>query len=246
MTSPSVIGHISAKGLTFLAAMTAGLLTVGCASAGGSWSVRQSTSDVNHIRPLPGAWDRVEALRRGSRLLISLKNGEQVDRAFADLRPDVLLLTDPAGAESSLPRGDVQRIVAVEWRDGLTNGVSIGGRYWLGRRARHPDGTGSRRWLRAAIRKMGCAVASLGRGGRVGSDYRQRSEARRTRVSGADRRPNEVEKLTKAGKAVAESVTQSAGAREFAFPFAWIPSSEGRLAIRSSLTFHASEGSYRS
>jgi hypothetical protein len=125
MTSPSATVRI-ARDLMFLATMAAAWLTVGCASAGGRWSVPQPTSGVNQTSPLPGAWDRVEALRLGSRLLISLKSGEQVDRAFADLRPDVLVLTDSAGAESSLPRVDVQRIVAVEWRDGLTNGVSIG------------------------------------------------------------------------------------------------------------------------
>jgi hypothetical protein len=83
------------------------------------------------VELLPGAWDRVEALRPGSRLVITPESGGRVEGALRELRPNVLVLTDSAGREFTLTRREVQRIVGVE-SDGRTNGVVIGAGIGLG------------------------------------------------------------------------------------------------------------------
>jgi hypothetical protein len=107
-------------------------LTVGCASAGRNWSVQQPNSDAGQVKLVPGAWNHVEALPAGARLVITLTNGDLVEGAFSELRPGALLLNDSAGITLSVPQSDVQRIVAVGSRDGLTNGVLIGAGIGLG------------------------------------------------------------------------------------------------------------------
>jgi hypothetical protein len=117
----------TAAGTSILLLMAAASLTVGCASAGRRWSsAPQFTTGVSRAPVIPGTWDRVEALRPGSPLVVTLKSGDRIEGAFKALRLEMLDLTDPAGTELSVRRSEVGRIVARGARDNLTNGALSG------------------------------------------------------------------------------------------------------------------------
>ena len=163
-------------------------LTVGCASAGRNWSVQQPNSDAGQVKLVPGAWNHVEALPAGARLVITLMNGDLVEDAFSELRPGALLLNDSAGTNLSVPRSDVQRIVAVGSRDGLTNGVLIGAGIGLGAALAILTGLGAGDGNVLPSAKWGAPLLPFKCGWLVGSPHRQCSSERTTLVPGADDR----------------------------------------------------------
>jgi hypothetical protein len=74
----------------------------------------------------PGNWERVEALRPGTTLVVALKSGDRITGAFKALHPMMLALVDRDGSESSVRRSDVATIVTRGARDSLTNGTLTG------------------------------------------------------------------------------------------------------------------------
>ena len=87
----------SAAGTMILLWVAAASSTGGCASAGRRWSsAPQVAAGVSGARVTPGTWDRVEALRPGSPLVVTLKSGDRIEGAFKALRLEMLDLTDPA------------------------------------------------------------------------------------------------------------------------------------------------------
>jgi hypothetical protein len=116
-----------AVGTSILLVITGMLWTVGCASAGQGWSaVRQSTLRVSRTGGARGNWERVEGLRTGTPVVVTLKSGDQLTGAFNALLPMTLALIDREGRESSVRRSDVATIVTRGARDGLTNGTLTG------------------------------------------------------------------------------------------------------------------------
>lgn len=108
-------------------------LTAGCASVGRNRSsLRQLAPAGGRAEVIPGSWERVEVLRRGSPLVVTLKSGDRLEGGFKALASGVLALTDSAGKEFSIPRSEVRRIVAQASRDKLTNGALIGAGIGLG------------------------------------------------------------------------------------------------------------------
>jgi hypothetical protein len=104
-----------------------------CASTGRNWSgLVQAPPSAREGGVIPGSWEKVEALRSGSPLVVTLKSGERLEGAFKAAGPAVLALTDRVGKEFSIPMPDVDRIVAPGTRDSLTNGVAIGAGVGLG------------------------------------------------------------------------------------------------------------------
>jgi hypothetical protein len=74
---------------------------------------------------IPGSWEKIQGLRSGSPLMVTLKTGDRLEGAFKALAPGALTLTDPAGKEFSVPRAEIGTIVA-QVRDDLANGALIG------------------------------------------------------------------------------------------------------------------------
>jgi hypothetical protein len=80
------------------------------------------------VRPaavIPGSWEKVESLRLGSALVVTLKAGDRLVGALTKRTPGALTLTAPTGQEHMIPRSEVVRIVA-RVRDDVTNGALIG------------------------------------------------------------------------------------------------------------------------
>jgi hypothetical protein len=116
-----------ALGTSIVMLISAPSLTVGCASARRGWStVGQSTPHARGSQAVPGDWERVEALRPGTPLVVRLKSGGRITGAFKTLHPMTLALINRDGSESSVRRSDVATIVTRGARDGLTNGTLIG------------------------------------------------------------------------------------------------------------------------
>jgi hypothetical protein len=102
------------------------LLSVACASTRPNRSgLLQFTPSTRTVALTPGSWERVEGLRVGSSLAVTLKTGERHGGALKALTPGALTLTDPTGKEFMVPRSEVGRIVATV-KDDLTNGALIG------------------------------------------------------------------------------------------------------------------------
>lgn len=94
--------------------------------------MRQLTTSAKRAAMIPGSWERVEALRPGSPLVVTLKNRDRREGAFKALRPGVLSLTDPAGVEFDVPRSEIGKIETQRKGDGLANGALIGAGIGLG------------------------------------------------------------------------------------------------------------------
>jgi hypothetical protein len=99
-----------------------------CASSGRSWS---QLPTPGRSRVVPGSWDRVESIRLGSPFVVTLKMGDRLAGTFKALCADVLILTDPAGKEFSIPRSEIARIVT-QAEDRLASGAWIGAAVGLG------------------------------------------------------------------------------------------------------------------
>ena len=118
---------------SILAAICAGLLSAGCASGGRQSPVSlQSPSSVQRVVLTPGSWDSVAVLQRGSRVVITLIDGERVEAAFMTLSPEDVGVTDSAGQDLSISRSNIRQIVARGERDQLGDGALIGAGIGLG------------------------------------------------------------------------------------------------------------------
>jgi hypothetical protein len=108
------------------------LSSAACASARPNRAtLLQFTSPLRSAGPISGSWDKVEGLRVGSPLVVTLKSGDRFEGALKGLTRGGLTLTAPSGQEFEVPRSEVGRIVA-KAKDGLTNGGLIGAGAGLG------------------------------------------------------------------------------------------------------------------
>jgi hypothetical protein len=71
-------------------------------------------------------------LRPGSRVVVTLIDGERLEGAFRTLSPGDLGLTDSAGQDFGVARSNIRQIVAQGERDDLINGALIGAGIGLG------------------------------------------------------------------------------------------------------------------
>jgi hypothetical protein len=85
----------------------------------------QFTPPARSAGLIPGSWEKVESLRQGSRLVVTLKTGDRLDGAFKAVTLEALTLTDAIGKEFMVPRSEVGTIVA-QVRDDLAKGALIG------------------------------------------------------------------------------------------------------------------------
>jgi hypothetical protein len=76
--------------------------------------------------PIPGRWEKVDALQRGTSISILLKNTQVILGAFNSVTPDELVVDQDSGGELRLAKIDVQKVIQPRVRDRLRNGVLIG------------------------------------------------------------------------------------------------------------------------
>ena len=108
-------------------------LGAGCASAGRfSTSLSQSPTRGRPAAVVPGSWEQVVVLQPGSRVVVTLIDGERLEGAFRTLGPDNLALTDSAGRNFGVARSNIRQVAARGERDDLKNGALIGAGIGLG------------------------------------------------------------------------------------------------------------------
>jgi hypothetical protein len=116
------------------------LSSAACASARPNRAaLLQFTSPPRSAGPIPGGWEKVEGLRLGSPLVVTLKTGARLTGALKALTLGDLTLTVATGKEFLIQRSEVGTIVA-QVRDDLANGALIGA--GVGFRLRHLARTG--------------------------------------------------------------------------------------------------------
>ena len=105
----------------------ASLLSVGCASAGRTWSaLAQPAQHISRSRVIPGNWEAVEALRPGTLIVVTLNNGGRIRGVFKALHPMMVEIHDHDGKDSSVARWDIANIVVSGASDSSINGALIG------------------------------------------------------------------------------------------------------------------------
>ena len=77
-------------------------------------------------RLMPGSWARVVVLDPGSRVVITMVNGDRIESVFRSLDADSLDLTDLAGLNFAVVRSKIRRIVVPGEGDPLIDGALIG------------------------------------------------------------------------------------------------------------------------
>jgi hypothetical protein len=112
--------------VSILLTMSIGLSNAACASTRPNRSRLPQLTPANRIAGVsPGSWEMTQGLRSGSPLIVTLKTGDRLEGAFKALTLEALILTDAAGKEISVPRSEVETIVA-RVNDDLANGALIG------------------------------------------------------------------------------------------------------------------------
>jgi hypothetical protein len=101
-----------------------GLLNGACASRPNRAAL-QITPPPRSAGLIQGSWEKVEGLRLGSPLVVTLKTGARLAGTLKALTPGALTLTDATGKDFMIPRSEVGTIVA-QVRDDLANGALIG------------------------------------------------------------------------------------------------------------------------
>jgi hypothetical protein len=86
----------------------------------------QPAATARHGGVIRGSWEKVEALQRDFPLVVTLKTGDRLEAAFKSIEPAMLVLTNRAGQEFSIPLSTVARVAAQQTADSLTNGAAIG------------------------------------------------------------------------------------------------------------------------
>lgn len=102
-----------------------GLLNGACASARPNRAAVQFTPPPRSAGLIRGSWEKVEGLRLGSPLVVTLKTGARLAGVLKALTLGALTLTDATGKDFMIPRSEVGTIVA-QVRDDLANGALIG------------------------------------------------------------------------------------------------------------------------
>ena len=130
--APFNVGRTVA-GTSILLAICAASLSAACASGSRrSPNLLQSPTDGQRAGVIPGSWDKVVVLRPGSRMVVTLIDGERLEGAFRTLGPGDLGLTDSTGRDFDVARSNIRQIVAWGERDGLIDGTLIGAGIGLG------------------------------------------------------------------------------------------------------------------
>ena len=110
-----------------LPAICAAALSAGCASQGRLFpTLLQSPIGGQHAGVTPGNWEQVVVLRTGTRVIVTLMNGERHEGAFKALGPGELELIDSGGRDLGVARPNIRQIVARNQRDDLVNGALLG------------------------------------------------------------------------------------------------------------------------
>lgn len=122
-----------AAGLATLVVICATSFGSGCALAHRQpLDLPQLTTGGRDAGVMPGSWERVEALRPGSRVVVTLTSGGRLEGVFMVLEASLLRLTDLTGRAIAVARSEVGQIVARDARDRLANGALIGAFTGLG------------------------------------------------------------------------------------------------------------------
>jgi hypothetical protein len=80
---------------------------------------------VGAAQAIPGRWEKVDALTRGSSITVTLTTGSRAQYAFVSSSPDLLVLANEDGKEIQFAKSDVRTIERVRG-DRVRNGVLIG------------------------------------------------------------------------------------------------------------------------
>src|SRR6266498_2352317 len=104
---PSLEMRRLASRTSILLLIIATLFSVGCASAGRTWSsLAQPTQHITRSTVIPGNWEAVEALRPDIPIVVTLKNGGRIRGLFRALHPMMLEIDDHDGKDSSVARSE--------------------------------------------------------------------------------------------------------------------------------------------
>ncbi|HUV13092.1 MAG TPA: hypothetical protein VMY18_05575 [Acidobacteriota bacterium] len=77
---------------------------------------------------IPGRWEKVDALSKGTAVQISLNSGEKLGCILKGVKSDSLTVIDGEGTERSLPKSAITSIEGVEKHsDRMWDGALIGG-----------------------------------------------------------------------------------------------------------------------
>ncbi|RPI28637.1 MAG: hypothetical protein EHM61_04360 [Acidobacteria bacterium] len=75
---------------------------------------------------VPGRWEKVQAEKPGTEMIITLSSGEEFEAVFKELTADSFVMT-LGGSERALPKSGVRKVTTAERRTGpLWNGPVIG------------------------------------------------------------------------------------------------------------------------
>ncbi len=110
---------------SILLSIIASVVSVGCASAGRTWSsLAQPAQHISDSRVIPGNWEAVEGLRPGTSIIVTLNDGGRIRGVFKALHPIMLEIHNHDRKDSSVARSDVANIVGAS--DSSINGALIG------------------------------------------------------------------------------------------------------------------------
>ena len=114
-------------GTIILPAICAAFLSAGCATGGRLAHDSFPTPTTGQgAKLLPGSWDKVVVLHPGSRVVITMVDGDRFEGVFRTLGAQNLDLTDSAGLDLTVARSRIRRIVVLGERDRLSDGALIG------------------------------------------------------------------------------------------------------------------------
>lgn len=92
---PCRYGRRMALGTSIVLLISAPSLTVGCTSARRGWStVGRLTPHARGTQAVPGDWERIEALRVGTPLVVTLKSGHRIIGEFKALHPTMVAIIE--------------------------------------------------------------------------------------------------------------------------------------------------------
>jgi hypothetical protein len=153
---------------SILLTMSVALSNAACASVSPNGSRLPQLMPSDRIPGvIPGSWERVQGLRSGSPLIVTLKTGDRLKGAFKALAPGALTLTDSAGKEFSVPRSEVETITA-QVKDDVANGALIGAGIGVGAALAVLASVGSRDGYVLPSAKWGAPLLLSGIGSLVG------------------------------------------------------------------------------